>query len=346
MGAHGATGRVMLQALLGLAVCALAAMLGSLIGGWRLGLPVGAVLCLDPLMATYSVMLLAEMPLCLLLTAHLIAIALCFQRPTLIRAVLAGGLLGLAILVKPIAVVLSPLAIAACALAPRSPRARMALALICAAALAIAPGLWMARNARVHGTLVLSSISHRLLYFYHGAAAEAWATGRDIEEVQSEWQERYSEVVRSTPDWPSRLHYLQSEALRSVAAHPLAWIRGCTLGLARIAVAPVRAHLQWIMPHSLVSTPLMGLQFILILFLWAGALRAVLRIRRAPRPTAFTIGVALLAALMLITIAAGANANARFRVPAMPALALVGMWGWLCAGRPGASPEDAQRETS
>lgn len=328
-GLHGPRGRAAAQALLGLSTCLVTGLVGARIGGPRLGLAAAAVLCLDPLMATYSVMLLAEALFAFAIAVWLGTLAAMLARPHAVWAVAVGATWGLATLVKPVAQVLLPVGVAVCALPLGTSRQRAQWVVLCLVAAAAVVGPWLVRNAAVHGVWSLSSIGPRLFFFYHGAAAEAWGTGRPLEEVQREWDEHLGQSRGPAPSLASDIAWMSREGWRGIASHPWAWAKGCLVGLVRIAVAPVRAHLGWLLPATAVTVPLMILQSVIALALWAGCAAAALRLRREGWPRAPTLGAVLAVAILLVVFATGGNANARFRVPAMPPLALVGLWGLM-----------------
>lgn len=321
-------GRLALQFTLGLLVCAVGGMLATRIGGAQFGLTVTAVLSLDPLMAVYSTMLLSEMLLTLGVLLWLLSVDWFIRRPSLTPAISVGLTWGLAALVKPIVIVLSPIAVAVC-LIPKAPFARRtSRLLICLTAMAAVTAPWILRNRAATGITKLSSIQMESLYFYHGAAAEAWGTGRPISEVQAEWSQRLSEANPTFATEAERLAFQRHEAYRGIREHLGAHIVGCALGVGRIALAPVRAHLTWLIPPRWGNLPLMGLQALITLALWVGVMLAILRWRSSGQHI-LILSVLLITVIVLIAVATGGNANARFRVPVMPALSIVGAWGWF-----------------
>lgn len=104
---------------------------------------------------TYASYLMAETLLLVLLCALLLTLLALDRQPTLRRAALAGGLLGLAALTKPIALACLPALLAATWSRNAAWRHRAGLALVaCACCLAvIAP--WTLRNALVHQRLIV-----------------------------------------------------------------------------------------------------------------------------------------------------------------------------------------------
>ena|GEM_PF-1040668 len=99
------------QAILGTATCALLFMLGNRVGG-----PATAILCaglgaLHPLMIYLSGVLMAETLLVFLMLSCLLAWLRMDERPGSLRAAVFGALLGLAVLTKPVVLVVAPLAL-------------------------------------------------------------------------------------------------------------------------------------------------------------------------------------------------------------------------------------------
>ncbi len=83
------------------------------------------------------------------------------------------------------------------------------------------------------------------------------------------------------------------------------------------------------MLHSPLLTMLVLLQLVVILFVWTGVWRAILRIGVHSKSEASLLWIPFSLALLMLACAAGPDAQARFRVPAVPFLAMLAGIGWL-----------------
>lgn len=129
--------------------------LGDRLFGRRVAIVAGVTYALDPLMVLSSGLLYPETLAALLVPLVVLATFDGAERDFLARSAIAGGLLGLAALLRPVALILFPVvAVWLLVMAELRPRRRVAhvLALGLAFLLVLAP--WTLRNARVHGRLV------------------------------------------------------------------------------------------------------------------------------------------------------------------------------------------------
>jgi hypothetical protein len=151
-------GVVPLRVLQG-AVVALGALLcfelARRLGGNRAGLAAAGLYALDPLLVVSAALLYPEAAAALILSASLLAAWDAAVRDRPLGAAVAGLLLGVLALFRPVGLVLAPVMLAWVALAPAQRRSRRALhaALFCLAWAAILLP-WTYRNYRVHGRLI------------------------------------------------------------------------------------------------------------------------------------------------------------------------------------------------
>ena len=92
--------------------------------------------------------------------------------------------------------------------------------------------------------------------------------------------------------------------------------------------------------HKLVSTLsyrwlsfVLFVEFVILVLTWIGVGLALWSVRRTRPCLSGSIFILLFVSLLLLGVTAGPEASDRFRVPAMPALALVAAFGWAAAVR-------------
>ena len=123
--------------------------------GHRAAIAAGLVYALDPLLVIASGLLYPEASAAVLLTASVLIAVGAAERNAVGRSALVGALLGLAVLLRPVALVLPPIVGAWIALTVAARPARKAAhlgALCVTLVLVLAP--WTVRNYRLHGRLV------------------------------------------------------------------------------------------------------------------------------------------------------------------------------------------------
>lgn len=269
----------------------------------------------------------------------------------------AALLLGCALMVRPIGSFLLFFAAAPALLISGMTRTtRLGL---CAAAIAI-PALmmtvWAARNARLGGICTLSTIVVYNLYYYRSAGVLAYTTGASLAEVQNLLAKGLGLSHPSpflTPSvynemWRGSLHILLSNTLATavLSFRILIWL----------AIVPDRANLNAILGtnarssqflvassdivlrlkdllHSPALTVLVLLQMALIAFMWIGVGCAMIGIRGRKRQDVVMLRYLLCIAVIMLVLAAGPEAIARYRSPAMPFLAMVAGVGWSGASK-------------
>ena len=123
--------------------------------GQRAAIAAGLVYALDPLLVITSALLYPEASAAVLLTAIVLIAVGAAERDAVARSALAGALLGLLVLLRPVALVLPPIVGGWIAVTAATRLARKAAhlgALCLTLVLVLAP--WTARNYRIHGRLV------------------------------------------------------------------------------------------------------------------------------------------------------------------------------------------------
>lgn len=245
---------VTLQALLaGLTVLAVYGLALELFHR-RAAVAAASFYALEPLSILYASRLLSETMFTACLTGALLMLTRLAGRrddpfqPLGTAAVLAGGLLSLSVLVRPVAypVALTVGLLAAwfCLRRSAPPRQRWRPVILLTVS-AIAPLLlWQGRNAVTTGYSGLSAIVDINSYFYQGAATEAAHTGTSFYEQQLQLGYRdidvYLEANPEQRDWlpAQRFDWMGRAGLETVLEHPWTYLGIHLRGMARVAVDP------------------------------------------------------------------------------------------------------------
>jgi 4-amino-4-deoxy-L-arabinose transferase-like glycosyltransferase len=208
--------------------------------GTGAGLVAGVLYAIDPFVALYSTALLSESTFLLLLVAGMATVAWSTgaesARRQLGGAALAGGLLGLAILVRPAAQFLPPALATAYAIGwRRAPRravlAALAVLLVCGAVLTP----WIARNQRAFGHASLSTVGAFVLAL-HVAPMEAELRGIDHDTAKRQLAAEADSLMRVDGLEPDadpfvKARYWRRLAMERVRERPLAFLRHSALGV-------------------------------------------------------------------------------------------------------------------
>jgi hypothetical protein len=275
---------------------------------------------------------------------------------------LASAVLGMALLVKPIAEFLIPLAILAPMLSPEvSPQKKACLALLVATGPIVCVTAWTLRNHSVAGVTTLSTIAGLNFFYYRAIGTLAFASGTG-------WTETLGRE-RPLPNTD-----LSVQACGIILHHPFAFAAMTLWSFVYLCWVPDRAplarllgipsvlgiqdpgsvrietlvHNMWaghftglnaIFTHelhsSLVLLLLVVLQLMMVGLTWAGVMLALRKNARHRSDTCVLFAFAM--SVLILLLASGPEAVARFRIPATPLLALVAAVGWF-----GATP--AERE--
>src|SRR5713101_7559358 len=236
---------------------------------------------------------------------------------------------------------------------------------LCAAAIAI-PALmmtvWAARNAHLGGICTFSTITVYNLYYYRSAGVLAYTTGTSLAEVQNLLARDLGLSHPSPFLTPPVYHEMLRGSLHILLSNTLATAVLSFRILIWLAIVPDRANLNAILGtnarssqflvassdivlrlrdllHSPALTILVLLQMALIAFMWIGVGRAIIGIRGRRRQDAVVLMYLLSIALVMLVLAAGPEAIAPYRSPAMPFLAMVAGVGWSVASK---TPEAAE----
>ena len=146
------------QALLGGLTCAAVFLIGRRLFGGRVGLAAAAITALDPVLTYFSGLVLGETLFAFLLAAGMLCM-LYTERGNVAWAAAGGALMGLASLVRPSLVLMLPLlCVVWLLLRWRKPHSLRTAVIVCAVAFAVMLP-WAARNHRLTGRFVFTTLS-------------------------------------------------------------------------------------------------------------------------------------------------------------------------------------------
>lgn len=298
-------------------------------------------------------------------TLFVALLLLCLERlqrflsePNLAYLAQSGFFLALATFVRPVSYYLVlPLALGVAAYSPRRNGLKWkAPGTLC---ICVLPFLlaWQLRNFAETGYAGFSSIVEKNLYFYQSAeiTAEMNHLSLAAQQRQLGYPDNTSYFAahpeQRTWNQAQRLKFMKSEAVSVMRQHPLMYIRSHLIGVAIVAVSPGATEvLQMLnayprgtdMPRRLVNegvqtsarqalrshpgiAPVMMLFAGFALLLYGAAFIGLLSSRRIVSPWMLA-GTAL----YFLLISGGAQAVARYRLPAIPELCILASGG-ICA---------------
>ena len=268
----------------------------------------------------------------------------------------ASSMLGLALLVRPIAEFVIPLFIVPPMLLTGLSRSRRALlSLLVAVGPVVSGTAWSLRNYSLAGVSGLSTIGGLNFFYYRAVGTLALAS-------HAGWA---ATLARTQPPPHSELG---AQACQIILHHPLAFIAMTLWSFFYVCAVPDRAplahllgipsllqvhepgsvriealaHKLWagkfsglsLVPvqelhSSVVLLLLVVLQLAMIGFTWAGVMRSLKKHAGHSSSLRASILFALAVAVLMLLLASGPEAAARFRVPATPLLAFFAGVGWF-----------------
>jgi Dolichyl-phosphate-mannose-protein mannosyltransferase len=289
-----------------------------------------------------------------------------YRRIAWLMASWVGMAAALAILTKPIALILPVALLLPFLLSTHlSHRARIASAAVAFAIPIAVTFTWITRNYVMTKYFGLSTVSAINLCFYRAAAVIARVKGTRFEQAQRELVAKFGlilpqvyEAKTQSAQFARRMTILGQQIL---LAHPHETFLMTLKAILYIAVVPDRSGLAWVLGlpggypqphvglatrplslgligvevrHTLQSPVLMFLlifQIALIGFVWLGVIRGLLRSKHTGADYRMWIRYLTAIAMLFIALAGGAEATVRFRVPIVPLLAVVTGLGYFPA---------------
>jgi 4-amino-4-deoxy-L-arabinose transferase-like glycosyltransferase len=303
---HSVTAAIVVEVVLGVAtVYGVYELAGRLLGPTA-ALVAALALALDPVSVAMTSNLTTET----LFAAVWVAAALCWSRLTSAWLVAAGLLLGISVLVRPIAEYLPVLLVPLTYLLTR----RVVLAAVLLVAFAMPVGLWIERNHHETGVAIVSTIGAHNLLDYRAADALAIDDGGSRADAARRLDARLPH--RSNPARAAQAE--SSLAWHTLLHHPKGAVITTLEGLGRVLFGPGRAELGRLTTGSRL---LIALEVLLLgcLLLLAAAGAVVLARARAW----LALSASLTFVVYDVVLSAGAEGNARLRMPADAFLAVL-----------------------
>lgn len=328
-GHRGLDMALLVQCIAGGLAAALAAWVALRLGlSPRSAYVVGALWALHPAMITTDVLVLTES---LFHVVGLLALAVVLYRPSAAGYLLAGLLVGLDGLVRPLGLIyLVPTLILAW-----PPKRRWLCAGLCLAAAVTPSLLWAARNANAGYGFRVSTVSEINLYYYGAAYVLAEQAGKDWKQAWPENIETLTgRLLRTTAPGEDVQRRMRQEALAIYREHPVAVLTVAAKSQVKLFLDHSMDHLlgqyridfersglfsglldgnftlkRLTMPQG-ASLAWMGLNFTITLLALIGLVRW-LRFRR------WRLFFGCLLPLMLFSLASFPVGLERFRVPMM-----------------------------
>ncbi len=261
---------------------------------------------------------------------------------------LAGAMLGMAAMIRPVAEVIVPL-VAMPFVVRRSWRgavAAMAVPILIIAA-------WAIRNDRVADVFTLTVEGPMNLYMYTAPAVIARHDRVPLETVQlsfardavaaapsrptlgdAQFEQLYGfdPVISALEANPALSSFMYSRSAAIILAHPIDFAINTLEGFVRLALAPYQLQTGWqgsiANPRALVAirSAATAFQCVVLAVIWIGVFRALWQ-----RPRDWDRWILLGAALMLILPPAlyANGISMRYRSPAIPFLAVLAGIGWF-----------------
>lgn len=327
----------LLQILFGVTALVLTYHLARRLAGERVAVLAAWWLALSPMQIVHSSTLLTEIPFSVFLLAALLLVAPLVEGDVIEhwRWAGAGLLVGLATLVRPIALYL-PLVVLAVMAFSRLPRRFAISGLLFVAGFAVPVSGWMVRNHKVTGVVILSTIEGINLAYYRAAGAVAVEENVPVRVAR----EQMASLVQAESDPlmnPAELSRVAARVgIRKIMRHPSGYAYSAARGLAYTLVGPARSYFVERFrgtPVEVLTLPVVAASAVSAILMTIGSIVGVLAWARAHEwRKLLLIAVPL---LYMLLIAAGQEAWARFRVPVEPLLAILAavglmhLWTWL-----------------
>jgi hypothetical protein len=349
---------VAIQVFMGAAVCLLIGLFVLDCWGPTAAVAAELIVAFDIPSILFGAMILSDLLFQFLVTAGVVlglwASARGSNDPRATTAIIVGAILfGVAILVRPIGIVLIVFAGLPVFLLPRiSWRRTMTTALLACAIPSIFTLCWMVRNDHRTGVSTLSTVGSLNLYFYR-AAGVVWSHGdKSFPAVQEEFGRALGWPMRDFNDAPPSLEpAMKQRALRIIKNDPIAFILMTVRCFLWLMVVPERADLNGFLGtnagatsylaasgdisarireirRSPLLTALVALQFMVTILIWIGVGRVLTGLCHKSAVEISMILFMLMLTMGFLVLASGAESVARFRLPVIPLLAVLAAIGW------------------
>lgn len=284
------------------------------------GLVAGLLYATDWATTIYAPLIVAETLLVILLGAALCIYALSLRRNSVVLSLAAGLLLGLSVLIKPVAqIMLIPFLLAWLL---QKKRRLNGLLFLMSYSICVIP--WVARNYERYGVATISPIGTVNLYLY---TAQASAHPHSFSDVSSSAMN--NDLIRINNDLAMRAlsasereHEMERESVGLILHNWRMVLEQSTVGLVRTCFGTGFVTVATSLPHppGRAARALFALlPFVLLIPLWALAFVGATR-----TPANGVLRTMLVTSVIVLVLPASSSVGqSRFRVPAVPALAML-----------------------
>lgn len=331
------TAAVAVEVVIGVATVLGVYLLARRLAGPGVAVVAGLALALDPISVAMTSNVTTETVFAAVwVCAALLWVAgLQRRRPWLLAA--AGAVFGVSVLVRPIGLYLPVLLVPLTFWLVGGPRTRRALASAAIlVAFAVPVGLWAARNAHETGVVTVSTIGAHNLLDYRAADALAIDEGSSRPEEARRLDARARAQVAPHANGAVLAQAESSLAWHTLVHHPKGALLTTVRGLGRVLLGPGRAEMLRLVRGrtdavGLADRATIAAEAALLFALLLAALVGVVALVRRRAWLALAVPLAL--AVYDVALSAGAEGNARLRMPASPFLAVLAGAGVVAAWR-------------
>ena len=349
---------IAVQGILGTAICLLVGLYVWKFWGLMAGVAAELLMALDIPSVLFGAMIMSDILFQALVATGVVlgfwVIARQLNDRTAAVGILVGATLcGVAVLVRPLGVVLPVFAALPVFFLPRvSWRRSIAIGLLAFLIPSLVVLGWMARNARTTEVWILSTDGPIDLYYYKAAGFVWYRSDKSFQSVQDDLGRDLGWPMRNFTEVPPTLqHEMMRRTIQIVRNDPSASLIMTLRCLVWLAIVPERGNLDAYlatnaggsyfaassdvrerireMLHSPLLTALVGLQFLLIVFIWTGVLRALVTLGGRSAQERSLILIPLILTFAFLLLASGAESIARYRLPVAPLLAILAGIGWF-----------------
>ena len=344
---------IAIQGVMGAATCLLVGLYVWKFWGLMAGVAAELLMALDITSVLFGAMIMSDILFQALVTTGVILGLWAIARRRNDRIATAGILVarGVAVLARPL-VVLPVFAALPVFLPPRiSWRRFITIGLLAFVIPSLVVFGWMARNARSTGVWILSTDGPIDLYYYKAAGFVWYRSDKSFQSVQEDLGRDLGWPMRNFTEVPPALQReMMRRTIQIVRNDPGASLIMTLRCLAWLAIVPEHGNLDaylatdaggsyfaasgdvrespWSL-HSPLFTALVALQFMMIVFVWAGVVRALVTLGHKSALERSLILIPLILAFAFLGLAAGAESIARYRLPVSPLLAILAASGWF-----------------
>ncbi len=349
---------IAIQGVLGAAICLLVGLYVWKFWGLMAGVAAELLIAFDIPSVLFGAMIMSDILFQALVTAGVVLGFWVIARRRSDRIAIAGILIGAAlsgaaVMVRPLGVVLPVFAaLPVFLLSGISWRKSITIALLAFVIPSLVAFGWMARNARWTGVWILSTDGPIDLYYYKAAGFVWYRSDKSFQAAQDDLGRELGWPMRNFTEVPPTLQREMIRRTIQIARNdPGASLIMTLRCLAWLAVVPERGNLNAYlgtdaagsyfaasgnvrerireMLHSPLLTALVTLQFMMIVFVWTGVVRALVTLGPKSSHERCLILIPIILTVAFLGLAAGAESIARYRLPVVPLLAILAAIGWF-----------------